>query len=67
MVTVMTKKQSILDELHALREQLLVESGGTLAGLVTRLQAEQKASGRTIRKIHRTIRHPPQAETGDKE
>jgi hypothetical protein len=52
----MTKKQSILDELHAVREQLLAESGGTLAGLVARLQAEQESSGRTIRKTRRTIR-----------
>jgi hypothetical protein len=47
----MTKKQPILDEIHAVREQLLAESGGTLAGLVARLQAEQAASGRTILKI----------------
>jgi len=48
-----TKKQSILDELHAVREQLLAESGGTLSGLVARLQAEQEASGRTILKTRR--------------
>jgi hypothetical protein len=51
----MAKKQPILDELHAVREQMLAESGGTLAGLVARLQAEQAASGRTIRKTRRTI------------
>ena len=50
----MTKKQPILDELHAVREQLLAESGGTLTGLVARLQAEQKSSGRTIIKTRRT-------------
>lgn len=44
----MTKKQPILDELHAVREALLAESGGTLAGLVARLRVEQSASGRTI-------------------
>jgi len=49
----MTKKQPILDELHAVRERLLAESGGTLEGLVARLQAEQEASGRTIRKTRR--------------
>ena len=49
----MTKKQPILDELHAVREQLLAESGGTLEGLVARLQAEQEASGRTVRKTRR--------------
>lgn len=46
----MAKKQPILDELHAVREQLLAESGGTLEALVARLQAEQETSGRTIRK-----------------
>ena len=50
----MTKKQPILDELHAVREQLLADSGGTLEGLVSRLQAEQETSGRTIRKSRRT-------------
>lgn len=50
----MTKKQSILDELHAVREALLAESGGTLAGLVARLQTEQAASGRTILPARRT-------------
>jgi hypothetical protein len=49
----MMKKQPILDELHAVREQLLAESGGTLAGLVARLQAEQESSGRTILKARR--------------
>jgi hypothetical protein len=49
----MVKKQPILDELHAVREQLLAEAGGTLAGLVSRLEAEQAASGRTILKIRR--------------
>ncbi len=50
----MTKEQPILDELHAVRKQLLAESGGTLAGLVARLQAEQESSGRTILKTRRT-------------
>jgi hypothetical protein len=50
----MTAKQPILDELHAVREQLLAESGGTLSGLVARLRAEQEASGRTILKTRRT-------------
>lgn len=49
----MTKKQPILDELHAVREQLLAESGGTLAGLVARLQAEQAKSSRTILEARR--------------
>jgi hypothetical protein len=61
----MTKKQSILDELHAVREQLLAESGGTLSGLVARLQAEQEASGRTILKTRRTKRCTGAANPGE--
>jgi len=38
----------ILDDLHATRERLLAESGGTLAGLVSRLQKEQIESGRQL-------------------
>jgi len=44
----MTTKNPILDELHATRERLLAESGGTLSGLVARLQAEQAASDRPL-------------------
>jgi hypothetical protein len=36
----------ILDELHATRERLLVESGGTVTGLLDRLRAEQASSQR---------------------
>lgn len=50
----MTSSQSILGELHSIREQLLAESGGTLEGLVARLQKEQTESGRTILKTKRT-------------
>jgi hypothetical protein len=42
----MTTKNPILDELRATRERLLAESGGTVSGLVSRLQAEQAASDR---------------------
>ena len=52
----MTKVQPILDELHSIREQLLADSGGTLEGLVSRLQKEQEASGRIIRETRRTKR-----------
>jgi hypothetical protein len=38
----------IIDDLHATRQKLLEESGGTLAGLIVRLRASQKASGRKI-------------------
>lgn len=39
-------KNPLLDELHAVREQLLAEAGGTLDALVDRLQAEQQKSDR---------------------
>ena len=52
----MTTKQPILDELHAVREKLLAESGGTLAGLVARLRADQEKSEREIRKSRITKR-----------
>lgn len=39
-------KNPILDELHATRESLLAESGGTVAGLLERLRADQAASKR---------------------
>jgi hypothetical protein len=39
-------KNPILDELRKTREKLLAESGGTLSGLVRRLQAKEKASER---------------------
>lgn len=51
---VMMTKNPILEGIRQTRERLLAESGGTLAGLVDRLQAEEKASGRTIRKTQRT-------------
>jgi hypothetical protein len=41
-VNSMMNKQPILDELHAVREQLLAESGGTLSGLFG------QPSGRTL-------------------
>jgi len=50
----MENSTSILDELHAIREQLLAESGGTLEGLVARLQKKQRESGRVILKSRRT-------------
>ena len=43
-------KNPILDELHATRERLLAESGGTVSGLLDRLRAEQAASERPIYK-----------------
>jgi hypothetical protein len=46
----------ILDAIHETREKLLLESGGTLAGLVERLRAEEKASGRRMWTPQRTDR-----------
>jgi|GEM_PF-6457579 hypothetical protein len=39
----------MLQKLHAKRALLLAESGGTLAGLVARIQREQSESGRELR------------------
>jgi len=64
---IMTNQQTILDELHAVREQLLSDAGGTLAGLVARVQADQKLSGRTIRKARRTNRCTGAAKSSDLE
>ena len=58
-------KNPILDELHAVREKLLADAGGTLEGLVAKIQADQEASGRTIRKSGRTIRCTGAAKSGD--
>jgi hypothetical protein len=47
----MTKTNNpILDELHATRERLLAESGGTVSGLLDRLRADQSGSKRPIYK-----------------
>ena len=48
-------KNPILDELHAIRERLLAEAGGTLDALVDRLQAEEKQSDRPRFKSRRTM------------
>ena len=41
-------KNPMLDAIRETRERLLEESGGTLEGLVRKLQAEEKTSGRAI-------------------
>jgi hypothetical protein len=38
----------ILEELRKTREELLESAGGTLAGLVAKLQEEERKSGRVI-------------------
>jgi len=45
-----TTNNPILDELHAVRRQMLADAGGTLAGLVAKIQADQAKSGRVILK-----------------
>ncbi len=47
-------KNPILDELHAVREKLLADAGGTLDALVDRLQAEERESDRPRFKSRRT-------------
>ncbi len=61
----MRTKNPILDELRATRERLLAESGGTLSGLVARLQAEQAASDRPQYQGQRTIRCTEAAKSGE--
>ncbi len=39
-------KNPILDELRKTREKLLADAGGTMAGLVARLQEDERTSGR---------------------
>ena len=49
-------KNPILDELHAVREQLLADAGGTLDALVDRLQTEEQKSDRPRFKPRQTSR-----------
>jgi hypothetical protein len=58
-------KNPILDELHAVREQLLAEAGGTLDALVDRLQAEEQHSDRPRFKPRRTNRCTGAAKSGE--
>jgi hypothetical protein len=41
-------KNPILDELRETRERLLAEAGGTLEGLVTQLQRDERQSDRAF-------------------
>lgn len=56
-------KNPMLEGIRQTREHLLAESGGTLAALVDRLQAEEKASGRTIRATQWTNGHSAAAKS----
>ncbi len=58
-------KNPILDELHATRRKLLAEAGGTLPGLVARLQARQETSGRVILPARRTNQSTGAAKSGE--
>lgn len=54
----------ILDELHAIRRQMLADAGGTLAGLVAKIQADQAKSDRVIIENAGTIRCNRAAKSG---
>lgn len=58
-------KNPILDELHAVRERLLAEAGGTLDALVDRLQAEEQQSDRPRFKPRRTTRSTGPEKSGE--
>lgn len=58
-------KNPILDELHAIRERLLEDAGGTLDALVDRLQAAEQKSDRPRFKPRRTIRSTGAAKSGE--
>jgi hypothetical protein len=60
-------RNPILDELHAVREQLLADAGGTLDALVDRLQAEEQESDRPRFKPRRTIPSTGAAKSGELE
>jgi hypothetical protein len=55
----MMNKNPILDELHAVREQLLADAGGTLDALVDRLQTEELETDRPRFRPRRTNRPTP--------
>lgn len=57
-------KNPILDELHAVRERLLADAGGTLDALVDRLQAEERQSDRPRFQSRRTKRCTGAAKPG---
>lgn len=58
-------KNPILEELHAVREQLLADAGGTLDALVNRLQVEEQQSDRARFKPRRTMRCIGAAKSGE--
>lgn len=60
-------KNPILDELHAVRDQLLADIGGTLVALVDRLQAEERKSNRPRFTPRRAIQRTGAAKSSDSE
>ena len=60
-------KNPILDELHAVRERLLADAGGTLDALVDRLQAEERESDRPRFESRRTRRCTGAAKSAESE
>ena len=58
-------KNPILDELYAIREQLLADSGGTLDALVDRLQMEERDSDRPQYEARRTRQCPGAAKSDE--
>ncbi len=58
-------KNPILDELHAIRQKLLDDAGGTLDALVDRLQAEEQKSNRQRYRGRRPIQCTGAAKSGD--
>jgi len=53
----------IIDELHAVRERMLADAGGTLAALAAKIEADQAKSGRVFRKAAEN--HAMQVRTGN--
>ena len=60
-------KNPILEELHAVREQLLKDAGGSLDALVDRLQAEEQQSDRPRFNPRRKDRCTDSAKSGELE
>ena len=55
----------ILEELHETRERMLAEAGGTMEGLVARLQQDERLSGcKFVPPRSRTTRCPVAALSG---
>ena len=58
-------RNPILDELHAVRERLLADAGGTLDALIDRLQANEQQSNRPRFKSRHTLQRAGTANSGE--